>query len=408
MEKKSKFERISDNKIEKIGDMIIAMLYKGNSAKWKQPWLNVGTTLPAQNLDYHKPFRGINDFFLNLAVVMEGWKTPYFLTFDQIKKMGLHLNIVDYVKAIGGKDVVYVLKDGKEMLSSELIKLHDAAKRKKGKAGRAAMDEYKKLTEGMRKVCISIAKYEEMDDKTDWKACREPSTPVFQFHFVYYDKDGIKITAKQYDELDDEEKEHCRRYPQLMCFDEWNIDQTDMKDVMPEKYAKLVTQAAGENKKIKHKVNAKDEVLDYIIDGNHWRCPIKFGGDRAFYRPSADTITLPERKQFFKASSFYGTALHEMAHSNKPETKRDYGSTGFGSDGYATEELVAELTAAIMCHDLGIEKTIDEEHIAYVNAWMKSCRDKDVIRTILDDLMTSVRYGMNWYEKSREGMKVGE
>ena len=407
--KQTKFDRISDNKIEKIGDMIITMLEQGKAAQWKKPWLGTKNVIPAMNMAYNKPFTGINDFFLNMACAVSGWKTPFFLTFDQMKKKELHLNVIDYVKARDGKDIIYVLADGREITKSELSDIYHKAKATRGKKAReAAIAEYKKMCEGMDTINISIADYEALsdDEKKGWKAEYEKSFPVFQFHYVYVNKDGDRITYKQYADLSEEEQKQCWCYPQLMVFDEWNIDQTDMATVCPDEYAKLVAKVENKDSDIvQHKVNASDGVLDYMIQAKGgWRCPIGFGGDSAYYSPDEDRIQLPHREQFFTASRFYGTALHEMAHSNKPETKRDYKSQGFYSEGYATEELVAELTAAIMCHDLGIEKTIDEEHIAYVNSWMKACKDKDVIRHILDDLMTSVRYGMKWYEKTEKSM----
>lgn len=65
-------------------------------------------------------------------------------------------------------------------------------------------------------------------------------------------------------------------------------------------------------------------------------------GDRAFYRPSTDSITLPLRSQFPSADRFYATALHELGHWTGHPNRLDRDlAHPFGSEGYAREELRA-------------------------------------------------------------------
>ena len=49
---------------------------------------------------------------------------------------------------------------------------------------------------------------------------------------------------------------------------------------------------------------------------------------------------------------------------------RDFGSTRFGSEGYAIEELVAELGAAFLCADLDLTLEPREDHAAYIANWL--------------------------------------
>lgn len=103
---------------------------------------------------------------------------------------------------------------------------------------------------------------------------------------------------------------------------------------------------------------------------------VKFGGDRACYTPVADTISMPEPDQFGDAPAFYATLAHEHGHwtGHKDRLSRDL-SGRFGSESYAMEELVAELTAVFVCAELGIAATPREDHAAYLASWVKALRN---------------------------------
>lgn len=96
------------------------------------------------------------------------------------------------------------------------------------------------------------------------------------------------------------------------------------------------------------------------------------GGDRAFYRPSSDSIHMPVLKQFRDRESYYGTLLHELTHWTGPEHRcaRKFGAR-FGDRAYAAEELVAELGAAFLCADLGIASEPRPDHAAYLASWLE-------------------------------------
>jgi antirestriction protein ArdC len=71
------------------------------------------------------------------------------------------------------------------------------------------------------------------------------------------------------------------------------------------------------------------------------------------------------------ADSYYATLAHETTHWTAHESRlaRDFGTTRFGSEGYAIEELVAELGAAFLCADLDLTLEPPEEHAAYIANW---------------------------------------
>ena len=95
------------------------------------------------------------------------------------------------------------------------------------------------------------------------------------------------------------------------------------------------------------------------------------GGSRAFYRPLTDSIHLPDKGRFPSAENYYATALHELGHWTGKEDRlnRDI-SHPFGSEGYAKEELRAEIASMILGDELGIGHD-PLQHAAYVGSWIK-------------------------------------
>lgn len=97
--------------------------------------------------------------------------------------------------------------------------------------------------------------------------------------------------------------------------------------------------------------------------------------DRAFYRPAADSIHLPHKYQFPTPGDYYATALHELGHWSGHESRlnRDL-SHPFGSEGYAKEELRAEIASLMLSGELGIGHD-PGQHVAYVGAWIKALQE---------------------------------
>lgn len=104
---------------------------------------------------------------------------------------------------------------------------------------------------------------------------------------------------------------------------------------------------------------------------------IRYGGSSAFYVPSEDRIQMPPFEAFRDALSYYATLSHEMTHWTRHTTRldRDLGRKRFGDEGYAREELVAELGAAFLCADLGLTLEDREDHASYIGSWLKVLKD---------------------------------
>jgi len=100
---------------------------------------------------------------------------------------------------------------------------------------------------------------------------------------------------------------------------------------------------------------------------------IRHGGNRAFYSIAADVIQMPPFESFQDANSYYATLAHECTHwtGSKTRLDRDFGGRRFGSEGYAVEELVAELGAAFLCADLELALEPREDHASYIATWLK-------------------------------------
>ncbi len=98
------------------------------------------------------------------------------------------------------------------------------------------------------------------------------------------------------------------------------------------------------------------------------------GGDSAHYVPARDSIAMPPFRAFVDVGSYYATLLHELGHWSGHKSRLDRDLTGrFGTRSYAAEELVAELTAAFLCAQLGI--TSELRHASYIEHWIELMQD---------------------------------
>lgn len=104
---------------------------------------------------------------------------------------------------------------------------------------------------------------------------------------------------------------------------------------------------------------------------------VKHGGNRAYYAQEVDYVQMPSFEAFRDAESYYGTLAHEMTHWTKHPARlgRDFGRRSWGDEGYAMEELVAELGSAFLCADLEIRLDPREENASYIATWLEVLRN---------------------------------
>ncbi|MDV3002456.1 MAG: DNA primase TraC (plasmid) [Chroococcopsis gigantea SAG 12.99] len=95
-----------------------------------------------------------------------------------------------------------------------------------------------------------------------------------------------------------------------------------------------------------------------------------FGGDVACYLPEKDTIAMPKFECFTSPATYYATYIHELVHWTGHPTRCDRPlANKFGSHAYAFEEMIAEIGAAMVCNELGVNCDI-EHHASYLDGWL--------------------------------------
>lgn len=176
---------------------------------------------------------------------------------------------------------------------------------------------------------------------------------------VYYG-----TAAKQDEPVESAALDDDTHYRFLRTFFVFNADQIDG---LPERYC---TPAAAV-------IPAADRIPELEAMVAATGAAIHHGGNRAFYRASTDTVTMPTFEQFQSAELYYATLFHELAHWTGTPSRlaRDFGSTRWGDEGYAKEELVAEMAAAFLGAEFGFAPEHIEDHASYLASWLKSLRD---------------------------------
>ena len=127
----------------------------------------------------------------------------------------------------------------------------------------------------------------------------------------------------------------------------------------------------------------------------HTKADIRTGGNRAYYAIDGDYIRMPFIETFRDAESHAATIAHELCHWTRHPKRlaRDLGRKKWGDEGYAMEELVAELGSAFLCADLRITPEVREDHAAYIASWLKVLKeDKRAIFSAASHASRAVDY----------------
>jgi antirestriction protein ArdC len=107
------------------------------------------------------------------------------------------------------------------------------------------------------------------------------------------------------------------------------------------------------------------------------KASIRHGGNRAYYAQEVDYVQMPPFECFRDAESYYSTLAHELTHWTKHPSRlaRDFGRRQYGDEGYAQEELVAELGAAFLCAHLELASDPREENASYIATWLEALKN---------------------------------
>ena len=182
------------------------------------------------------------------------------------------------------------------------------------------------------------------------------------------EKSSFIVFYKQFenDEADDGKDQAERRMFMARASRVFNIAQVDGYELpdQPEPFENLVTRIASAEEFI-----AQTGAI------------INEGGERAYYNPATDQVTMPDQHRFFDTDTgsatehWFSVLLHELTHWSgaKHRLDRTFGKR-FGDHAYAIEELTAELGAAFLCADLGISASLREDHACYINNWLSAMK----------------------------------
>ena len=196
--------------------------------------------------------------------------------------------------------------------------------------------------------------------------------------------DARWVTFKKAQKLEGNIKRGEKGYP-VVFYKHLEIEQEnekgekEIKDIWIMRYYTVFNVEQCENLKLppvdKENAEAPEKSLtaDEIIEHMPNQPSISYdGGNRAYYRPSNDSIHLPKEDSFDSQDGMYATIFHELTHSTGHSSR--VGRKGieepsmFGCEKYAKEELVAEFGASFLCHESGIKNDIPQ-HASYIKSW---------------------------------------
>lgn len=322
-----------DRALDLFADMMIERIQSLSSKDgWKKPWFTEGSLSWPKNLS-GREYNGMNALMLMMHCEKNGYKLPVFCTFDRVA--GLNFT----------KD-----KQGKRQ-------------QVKGKGGEVLPQ-------------VSILK-------------GEKSFPVFITTFTVVNKETKeRVNYDDYRQMSEELRQQYNVYPKLQVYNVFNVSQTNLQEARPELYKK-VEESCMQSKPMEMGDDYSFPPVDKMIKEDGWICPIKpLFGDSAYYSISKNEIVIPEKKQFKDGESFYSNLFHEMTHSTGAEGQLDrIKPTSFGSEEYAREELVAELTAALTAQRYGMTKHLKGDSAAYLKSWLDSLKESpQFIKTTLMDV----------------------
>ena len=228
----------------------------------------------------------------------------------------------------------------------------------------------------------------------------EKSVPIFKWGLSIKDEKGKTVSEEDYNAMSKEERDKFSVRPYPKVYHVFNIDQTNLSEVNKKKYDAIVARFKAPDEEVKDSKGMYiNDALDRMFKEKAWHCDIRYNkpSSSAFYVPSQDFIVLPMKEQFKIGKTaeevyrdgmeYYSTALHEMSHSTGHASRlnRQFGAKR--TEGYAHEELIAEMTAALVGSTMGFDKKILENNANYLKGWLENLkRNPESITTIMSDV----------------------
>lgn len=121
------------------------------------------------------------------------------------------------------------------------------------------------------------------------------------------------------------------------------------------------------------------DLAEQIVATMSQRPEIRHGFTRAFYSPTDDSVSMPNKKSFTGGAEYYSTLFHELAHATGHDSRlnrhQNIKNHSFGSQDYSKEELVAEFGSAFLCAEAGISPAVIDNQSAYIQGWLKALKN---------------------------------
>lgn len=320
----SKTEERTLQVAERFASMMIERMEALAAEEWRQPWLPAARCPGAMPQNITgRNYSGANSFFLELHSALNGFMAPLYMTFQQAHNVGA------------------------------------------------------KVSKGAK------------------------SWPVVYWDVVRLDGDGKKVPEEDYRAMSVQERMSVTVIPFIKTYPVFNVDQTDLKQTNPAKYEALMSRFKQPKAGMDTVGMYADAPLDRLVEKNEWVCPIRTSSSRiayAYYSKAHDEVVLPA-KRLYKVSGtpdgvyrdgmqYYTDMLHEMTHSTlTPERLNRKAGSKYGDPLYAKEELVAEMTAAMVGAAMGFDKRIRDNSAKYINFWIKTLKeDPKFILSVMSDV----------------------
>lgn len=179
------------------------------------------------------------------------------------------------------------------------------------------------------------------------------------FSFLYKDAENNSTTSAG---------EWLNKIPMVKTYTVFSLDcfeESEEKQAILTKYAPKL----NDNQPIE---NVQKYIDSYLLNEN---IPVKLSPSLSpCYMSTSDSIGIPMLNQFDNSPAYYSVLFHEIAHSTGHEKRlnRKLGNK-FGSEKYAREELIAELSAVQLCNAFGLDTV--ENSSAYLQSWLQPLKN---------------------------------
>lgn len=202
---------------------------------------------------------------------------------------------------------------------------------------------------------------------------------------------GHKVVFWKFIDKDENDDRDGESYAFCKYYTVFNLDQCEG----------ITVPALEETESIFSPIETGQQIVDNMP--NAPRLLHGYNGE-AYYQQTIDTVHLPDAETFISPEFYYATCFHELAHSTGHSTRLKRDLTGsFGSKPYAREELIAEMSAAILCNHAGIDGTLDNS-ASYIGGWLRRLQnDQYLIIWAAGRAAKAVQYILNTQEDECSG-----